>query len=91
MLFFTRDAFCRRSIDERRVGEGDPPLLAHLIIFKVANFDPTLSLPALNDLLLRSPHIFFYPSLPSLPDLRSIHFTLIIKIYLIIIYLINSA
>lgn len=25
MLFFTLEAFCRRSIDERLVGDGDPP------------------------------------------------------------------
>ena len=25
VLFFTREAFCKRSIDERLVGEGDPP------------------------------------------------------------------
>jgi hypothetical protein len=27
LLFLTRDAFCRRSIEERRVGEGDPDLV----------------------------------------------------------------
>jgi hypothetical protein len=24
LLFLTRDAFCRRSIEERRVGDGEP-------------------------------------------------------------------
>lgn len=30
LLFLTRDAFCRRSIEERRTGEGDPVRLSRL-------------------------------------------------------------
>lgn len=30
LLFLTRDAFCRRSMEERRTGEGDPVRLSRL-------------------------------------------------------------